>query len=338
MKKSDFARIRTMSEYLEPESIKPVFPDVPLDVIRGIISGTIDESDICTETSEHCEKTTDGLRIIERRRYVRNKTVTAVSPGGGHGKSVLMSSLALAAASRSKRPLMAVDFSEFPKMASYMGHSPTIGALNGEFIPTLNDWQTESKIYNGGYVQPLDNLHLVPGAISIDMRRKITDDTCLSLLRYFQSSYELVFYDHDRISENLLRETDCIFIVVTPETASLESLLQLIPILSDLSVVDRCSLVINRGKGSIESFKREVRKLLPADVEIVSLLPEEHELYKNGEHVVMRKPDSPIVNEVNHLVDYLCPEWKGNGKNIKDGGFFRGVKLTKMLRNLNWRR
>lgn len=309
---NDIEKIRMMAQYLDDEAISRLFK-IPVDVVRDIASGKIDSIEVKKNTPQS-QRT---IHVLERQRIVRNKTITAISPGGGYGKSTILSSLALAASMYS--PVVLVDFAGFSKTAAFLGYNQTLLAYsdNEEGLPvSINDYAGSKLIDEDMLVTPLDNLYLIPGAITLENKINISDG--VELLKQIQSKFEIVIYNNDRISEECLTLTNFIFIVLTPDYQAITGLLQMLPTLNKLDVLNRCSVIINRSNRpnslNINDFKRLIKSVL-SEVEIAAILPEENDIIKflnnnRGEHVVINRPDSVFVQEIKSVLNYLCPDMK----------------------------
>lgn len=328
MDKDTCERIKEMSEYLDEESIADEF-NVPVEVIRKVINGQLDVS----ENSAPCGSAT-RIQVVERPRFIRNRTVAAVSPGGGKGVTTLLTSLAILAALHSpgRRPVVIADFSEFPKAATMLGLKLVESLVkNDEIFPTSLNWPDEGNIDQREVLElhtihhgQIQNLHILPGSL-------VADDApdykkMINIVRVLQKNFEMVFVDLPRNPGSLLSLCDALLVVLTADYLSLEGFFQLMPILERCSVQDRVVPAINRlsvNTMNPEQCRRILKSSFGIEIEFEGFIPEEPVLHKGIEKgaspYLLAEHGSKFAQEVKQLLHLLCPDW-GLGKKQDSGG------------------
>lgn len=108
-------RIREMAEYFDPEAIARA-TSIPLEVVKGILSGEL--SDDVLEGYDPGKP--PEIRVVEKHRYVRSRSIGVVSPGGCGATSVA-AALAVAAAKMFGATVVAADFNEWGQLGRALG-------------------------------------------------------------------------------------------------------------------------------------------------------------------------------------------------------------------------
>ncbi|MDI6906432.1 MAG: hypothetical protein QMC81_02930 [Thermoanaerobacterales bacterium] len=317
-------RICKMAAYLEPEAIAEAV-NLPVDVVRDILEGRV-------EADEEGGDRAATVKVVEKARFVRNHTVTAISPGGGTGKTTVLISLALAAATRSPggRPVVIADLAEHARAAMLLGVPYRIEAL------TVLDWsyQPASEV---AYPHPeLDNLRIVAGVPTVDAHQRVAGDLA-SIVSSLQRQGELLLVDAPVAPESrdaVLTAADAVLIVCHPHPVYLAGVIQLLPTLRRLSIEDKCLLVFNRvgchGGLTPQACRQELRSYgglvdgLEPMLDSFVGLPEEPRVW---EHVGTRKrpvllaePAGPYTRAIINLLETLCPHWRKTEANTSGLG------------------
>lgn len=324
-------RICKMAAYLEPEAIAEAV-NLPVDIVRDVLEGRADVEE------EGGDRATP-VKVVEKARFVRNHTVTAISPGGGTGKTTILTNLALAAAARSPggRPVVIADLAEHARAAMLLGVPYRIEAL------TVLDWsyQPASEV---AYPHPeLDNLRIVAGVPTVDAHQRVAGDLA-SIVGSLQRQAELLLIDAPvtpDLRDAVLAMADVVLIVCHPHPVYLAGVIQLLPTLRRLSVEDKCLLVFNRvgchGGLAPQACRQELRShsgLVDGFGDMLDSfvgLPEEPRVW---EHVGTRKrplvlaePDKPYARAILDLLEtHICPHWRRAEQNPGGlGGFFKRI-------------
>lgn len=335
MDRNTCKRIRKMAEYLDDERIANAL-NLPADVVRKVVNGQIDE---IGETEPEKGALT-RVHVVERARFVRNRTITAVSPGGGTGKTTLLTSLAALAAlyCPNRRPVAIADFSEFPKAPTMLGLRLVEALIESdEVFPTAMTWPDgeveqkevlESLTLRHNVIQ---NLHILPG--SVVAGEKPDGEKLAGIIKVLQRNFELVIIDLPKDPDTVIPLCDAILVVLTADYLSLEGMFQLMPVLERLSVQDRIIPVLNRVSGNAldpEQSRKLLRRFM-IEVEFEGFIPEvprpHFGIEKDRQPYVLSKADSLFATEVRQLLSVLCPDW-GLAKK-RDNGV-----VTSLLRRL----
>ncbi|MBO8128251.1 MAG: hypothetical protein H0Z39_03505 [Peptococcaceae bacterium] len=346
LSKETIERIKEMATFLSEDYIAEAF-NVPPDVVRAVLRDEIEPDDADNESSPLNAQ--DRIQVVERSKFVRNRTVTVIAPGGGKGKTSLLASLALTAALYvpEQRPVALIDCAEVSKLGTWLQGLGYLDMVAGnDTYPTIADWPEKDEQF---YLEELtiqhpqlENLYLVPGAYTVEQWRNIGMARMRNAIATLQRSCEMVFVDLPAdvaVIGKLLPLHDLIVVVITADYPGVEGLLQLVPLLKHLSVLERCLLVLNRlgcaGGLSQKDCRQVLRQVLDEDVIFGGLVPEEPGLpqqFKKGRPLVLADPQSPYCAEIRHILSQLCPDWKLNGhnqRNEKNGGI---IGILKKLR------
>ena len=330
-------KIKQMSEYLDDESIANALK-LPVDVVRKAVHGQIE--DIKDDRTNSVTR----VRVLEMPKFVRNKTVTAVSPGGGKGKTTILTSLAVLAALNcsSHRPVVVADFSEFSKAATMLGLKP-IEALLQEYepIPTALHWpdgepgQDEVLENLTARHSLIQNLHFIHGTLVAGM--ECVPEKIINITKALQKNFEMVFIDLPPNPEAILPLCDVVLVVLTPDYFSLEGLFQLMPLLERWSVQDKAIPVLNRiSPNSLNpgQCRSVLKNNFALPVKFEGFIPEDPNLCREAPYVTR---ESQFAVEVRKLLGILCPDWN---KKKQNGGL--SSMLKKFVRSqegkLTWTR
>ncbi|MTI82354.1 MAG: septum site-determining protein MinD [Firmicutes bacterium] len=325
--KEDIEQIKIMAESLEIKLIAETY-NVPQDVIKDVLRGDITAENNTTKTSTDFET---KIKVVEKARFVRNKTVMAISPGGGMGKTTVLTSLAMASAIHipNGRPIGIVDLAEYPKVITALGLETDDSIINTAGSILFGDGN--GKDYTSSKIQhpALDNLHVIPGVITTDNHLEITSEKMADIIIQFQNQCEITFVDLPASlikTGELLLHGDIILITLTPDYGSLVGFIQLLPTLKRLGLTNRSFIVLNRigYPGLLEA--KHFRKALTAKIndyysvsdnsqfEFLGFLPETQDLLKqiNGEkeNIILSNSKSDFTGEVKYILSKLCPDWQ----------------------------
>ncbi|MEW6727600.1 MAG: AAA family ATPase [Bacillota bacterium] len=317
MHKDLIERIRKMAAYLEPGAIAEAV-NLPVDVVRDVLEGRI-------EADEDGGDRAAPVKVVEKARFVRNQTVTAISPGGGTGKTTVLTSLALAAATRAPggRPVILADLAEHARAAMLLGVPYRIEAF------TVLDWsfQPASEAH-----PELDNLRIIAGVPTVDAHQRIAGDLA-SIIGSLQRQAELLLVDAPVAPEPrdaVLTAADTVLIVCPPHPVYLAGVVQLLPTLRRLDIEDKCLLVFNRvgchGGLTPQACRQELRSYgdlidgLEPMLDNFVVVPEEPRVWEHlGTRkwpVVLVEPDKPYVRAVVELLEtHICPHWRKTEEN-----------------------
>lgn len=316
LSKSDVERIKEMGAYLDPEYIADVYK-VPVSVIEDVLRGNIQGD----ERGEAVENTT--IKVVERARFVRNKTVCAISPGGGKGKTSVLVSLAILAALRNptKRPILGLDLAEFGKMPLHMGFRFNDGNIMSSILQ-CSDNPNRDEIFECLAVQhpQIENLYLMPGVKVADMHGSIKASTICKVLEAAQRHFELMLVDLPArmdLWDEIIARTDMVLVVVSNDYPGIEGMAQLIPTLERLGKEQQFLLVVNQnGTTGLKQgmFQRVLAGLCAREMPVDAWLPFESGLsgWLNGtenQHCILDNSESEYASEIANLLSKLCPDW-----------------------------
>jgi MinD-like ATPase involved in chromosome partitioning or flagellar assembly len=323
LSKSDVERIKEMGAYLDPAYIADVFK-VPVDVIEDVLRGNIQGDEM-----EPAGKTT--LKVVEKARFVRNKTVCAVSPGGGKGKTSVLVSLAILAALRNPtgRPVLAIDLAEFGKMPLHMGFRFDDERIMPS-ITQCSDNPNQNEIFEYLAVRhpQIDNLYLIPGVKVADMHERIETNIICRVLEVVQRHFELILVDLPArmdLWDEIVARTDMVLVVVSNDYPDIEGMAQLIPTLKRLGKEQQFLLVVNQnGTTGLKQgmFQRVLAGLCAREMPVDAWLPFESGLsgWLNGtenQHCILDNVESEYASELANLLSKLCPDWNLKTSNKK---------------------
>lgn len=339
MDSQTIGRIKNMSEYLSVESIASAL-NMPQDVVTAVLRGEIEAATEAPRTSPA------KIQVVEKARFVRNKTITAISPGGGTGKTTLLVSLATAAAinNPSRRPVAIMDLAEISKTVTALGYNYLELATDPNVhCPTLfnsdkNYWSKDLSAYTIKH-PALDTLFIAPGAVIADMNKDIDKNTFVETITQFQKEFEITFIDLPTgftANEEMLVICDSILIVISPNRSSIEGLFQLLPSLVRLNLLEKSYIVINqlglKGQLDISECRNIVKYMAkqsysaakPEQLEIIGALPEcpeimEHINKCDGDNVMLNGLDSEYAKEINYILSQLCPDWQSSKQKKASG-------------------
>ncbi|MBM7854943.1 MinD-like ATPase involved in chromosome partitioning or flagellar assembly [Desulfohalotomaculum tongense] len=337
--KDTVERIKQMAQVLDEESIANSF-NISVDAVRDILLGKYEPEEDDSE-SQGINK----IQVVERTRFVRNKTVAAISPGGGQGKTTILTALAMQSALTipSQNPIVILDFADIPKVCTYMGIMGISALAECEdFIPTITRWPVKLKTTDGQIYEELtlrhpdiDNLHILPGVVFTSEWLQITADQLLKIIEDCQRVFALVIIDmpSDRkMFEAVLSIADAVLMVIKDDYPSIEGVAQMHPYLEHHKVTEKLIPVLNRYNGNIEDTKKMLN-VFDMEIGFEALIPElkdihEHMMISNR-HPVISMPDTDFVKEISHLVRIVCPDWVITTKKEETSVFnFKGMLKT----------
>jgi len=331
LSKSDAERIKEMGTYLDPDYIADVYK-VPADVIEDVLRGNIQGDK--KETTENTP-----IKVVEKARFVRNKTICAVSPGGGKGKTSVLVSLAILAALHSpgNRPIAALDLAEFGKMALHMGFRSSENTILPEILH-CSDKPDREEIYNYLSIQhpQIENLFVLPGIQVADRHCELKPAIINKILDALQRHFELVMVDLPArvdLWDNIIQRSDMVLVVSDNNYQSIEGIMQLLPTLVRLDKEQQCLLIVNQTNIGIKQgeFQRILSGLCDTKRTVAAWLPFESSIpeWLNGslnQHFILSNLQSKYANELTNLLARLCPDWNLSRAATKKKGFWGWFK------------
>jgi pilus assembly protein CpaE len=286
--------------------------------VQDILDGRIEPAEEDTER--------DKVTVIEKVRYVRNRTVSAVSPTGGTGKTTVLASLAVAAAARSRGPVVIADFSASGNMAAHLG----LGLFAVDFVvPTLQLWSGpdpgREALFDEFLIQhpDLENLYLLPAALTYDIYRSLTDEQMKRALQTLRRYSEIIFLDvsGERFPE-LVAEVDAWLLVVSTDLVSLAEMRRLQPTLARLGLAERIKPVAVERSGGLarHEVRRAVEEALTG-VRADAFLPCDDALAGISRVKYMLSRSTPYTRGIEELLAHLFPDLAQQS----GGGLLRAV-------------
>lgn len=321
-----------MANYFEPEHIAGVF-NLPIDVIEDVLKGNISGSDEKQSLEER------KVKVIERARFVRNKTICAISPGGGKGKTSVLTSIAMLAALHNPggRLVSAIDLAEFSNMQIHFG----IHLSDQVMMPDITHCSDEidrTEIFEHISIKhPLiENLYLIPGAQTVDRHRNINKDNALSLLRNTQRYFEMIFIDLPArldLQEDIISDSDTVLIIANNDYQSIEGIVKLMPMLFRLGKENQSLLVVNESYNpgiKPGSFQHILARLLEMEMPATAWLPYEKSLPAWLNRTESKHPvldiSTDYKTELLKLLSKLCPDWNLDVNKQSKGGVWGWLK------------
>jgi len=294
-------RIRRMEPYLTPAQIAAAC-NLPVDVVTAVIRGDI-------EAAEEDGDLALRIQVVEKPRFVRNRTVAAISPVGGRGKTTVLVSLALAAAlyNPHRRPVAVVDFAETALAAFYLG----FGVGKDEMLPTVLDFDANPLPDQVCVRHPAAGLlHVLPG-VPAPAAHRFEAAALRRILDAFQRCFETVFVDlpgQGDLRDELLPAIDTLLVVIGADAGSFAALDRSMNSFQKAGITDRAVLVVNGVReGEKKRCQGHVRKIgLPA----AAYVPDEPGCRRyplEGEHPFFESGD--FAAEVRHLLYQVFPDW-----------------------------
>lgn len=308
-------RVREMAAYVDEEHIAKAV-GLKVEVVRGIIRGEIDDGDI----GEYDYEKPPDVRIVEKRRYVRSKVVGAVSPGGC-GATTLLASLAVLSAAQTGLPVVAVDLNEFASLGVPLGID--VAGENAVKYPNVLWWAEQVDVEEIAVQYPdVENLNVIIGAATAQRHMEMKPETAAALIRSLAKKYYLTWVDcptHPAFWPEIVPEMDIFIFVLRTDRVSANYLWQVLPVLREKDLLDRCSVVMNltggKGWSNEVECRKEAKKL---GVPVLASLPEEPDLRQRSVLDCLRTPYGESVRE---FLNEICPE-----KVEKKKGFFDALK------------
>ncbi len=322
MDKRTIEEIHHLAKYMDEQSVAETL-NLTVDIIKAVIRCDIEVENINTPAPPK-------IQVVENAKFVRNKTVMAISPGGGMGKTTVLTSLAVAAAMYvpNKRPIGIVDLAEFPKVVSALGIETENAIV--DTAATILFWEDENDYTAAQIPHPvLNNLHIIPGVGTAENHLKVNADTMAAIISTLQNHFELLLVDLPAgltYTERLLSYGDSILIVLTPDHGSVIGFLELLPTLKRLGLIDRSYIVVNKTGHPALLEPSQFCKIITASVrdhysildnsqiEFLGFLPETQSILEqlNGhvDNIILNDSNPDFTGEIKHILSKLCPDWQ----------------------------
>jgi len=305
------------------------------EIVHKVINGQFDlDADL---EEDQPIKSESKVKVLERAKFVRNKTVAAISTGGGNGKSTILTSLSLCSAlyNPNRRPIAIVDFNQVPKVMSMVGLNPVKLMNKNEFVISAAVWPNmgivgQNQIFEA-YMNShdvLENLYVLPGVVSTKQYDKIDIKKMLDIVTTLQKYCETVFLDLPNdfiLYEDLYELCDFIVFVANCNYYSLEGLSQMKTALEDKPWSDLLIPVLNNvGNGlSPERCRQILFKEFELDITFEAFIPyvrEFKEYDKFEDPHILKEPDSNFSQEIKNIVNTINPDWNLSSKEKPSGG------------------
>jgi len=313
-----------MAELLDEEYIARAL-NVPVDTVRGVLSGEIPDSAL----EKFDPSRPPEVRIVEQEKFVPSKLIGILSTGGC-GATILTASLAVLSAQRKKLPVAAVDLNEL----SYLGYAFGMDVLGEQaaFFPNILWWNTAKDVKSSLIQHPeIDNLFFVLGAATAERYAELRPDRVADSLKALAGAYSVVWVDcptSPYLWKNVVPLLDMLIFVVRPEISYLMSFWQGMSLLQDQK--SKIVVAINGenadGTLSIADCRRIINET--ADVPIIASLPEDPGLRKTSNNSLcyaLEKPKSLYITAVSNVLETLLLPQGKKKKTIFSGvaGFFK---------------
>ncbi len=316
-------RIKHMSRYMNNEKIGVVFK-LPPDIIQDVLDGQVKPQ----------EKAIPKSQVIEKIRYVRHRTVAAMAPNGGSGKTTVLASLAINAAIHTQRPVAVVDFSETANLA----HHLAIGQFAEDYIvPSPSLWEgftpRKDQVFEELLIShpALENLYFLPGAPTLEAHRQMSEETCRQILHVLSTYFETIFVDlpvNPALLKDCVADIDFMLMICDSDRASLSGLYRIPFALDHYHLADKTMFILNNVGREGNLNRKEARRIVEqaiSGIYIDAFLPHEASLV-NADKVsyALNRPSGPFTAEVKVLLGKLNPNWKAEEKS--GGGLFGRLK------------
>lgn len=289
-------RIRQMAEYIGEEDIARALK-VPVEVVRGVLEGTIAEADL--EGFE--PRPMSEVRVVEKARFLRSRVVGIVSTGGCGG-TTLAGAMGVAAA-RSGVKTVVVDLNEFASIGPALGldlwGEEAIGQPNvASWRSAADEVEVEHPDFRG--------LFLIFGAETAERHNLLDFTKAQEMLRTLARKWGIVFVDcpsSPRLWPFVFAECDVLIFALRRDASSVRSFVQALPVLRVQLVADRCAVVFARPGPLSEA---ECRRVIAREtgVPVLGVLPEVERMHFG----VLRDRKHVYVQEVGRIVSYLLGE------------------------------
>jgi cellulose biosynthesis protein BcsQ len=201
----------------------------------------------------------------------RGKVVAVFNPKGGVGKTMVATNLAAALTHKGQRVLL-LDAD------TVTGHVPTSLGMDG--VPTVVDaWRDE---IDGGPVLTFDQmasvhtsgLKILPLTSSPMATELLEPQRVAGAIAVARRNVDYVIIDahpsYSPLNRAMLSKTDTILVPVTPDMPAIRALVQLRDVATDLGMLERLRLVVNRAASGISVEDIEKSANLPCYAEIRS--------------------------------------------------------------------
>ena len=232
-------RIRKMAESVEPEFIASSLR-IPLDVVKGILSGEIPDEAL----NNYDPGRPPELRVVEKKRYVRNKVIGVYGPGGT-GATTIAGILSYQIARQGKR-VFAVDLNEFSALAPFLGID--CWAENAVKYPNL--------LWLSGDVRKLmipalqNDLHVLPGAATVQKYHEVDWGKVQEGIADLISGCETLVLDLPNpfhLAARMFPNLDCLVLVIRNDLPGMYALWQIKSLLQEMFL--KTYVVVNQSVG-----------------------------------------------------------------------------------------
>jgi cellulose biosynthesis protein BcsQ len=209
---------------------------------------------------------------IDQADWVRRgKLVAVFNPKGGVGKTMVATNLAAALVAKGQRVLL-VDAD------TVTGHVPTSLGMDG-VMTVVDAWRDE---IDGGPVLTFDEmasvhtsgLKVLPLTSSPMATELLEPQRVAGAIAVARRNVDYVIIDahpsYSPLNRAMLERTDTILVPVTPDLPAIRALVQLRDVATDLGMVDKLSIVVNRAASGIAVADIEQSVGLPAYAQIRS--------------------------------------------------------------------
>ena len=218
-------RIRKMAELIEPEYIAASLK-LPLEVVKGVLNGEIPDEVL----EKYDPARPPEVRVVEKKQYVRNRTIAVYGPGGT-GATTVAGMLALVLAGQ-KRTVCAVDLAEYAALGPFLG----VDCWREKAVKYPNVLWLVGKAGELEVPTERETLKVVLGAASAKKHLEIDWERVRSWLEELARRHEILVLDLPRNLERgrpLVEVADCLILVLKSDVPGINALWQIKPLIDD---------------------------------------------------------------------------------------------------------
>jgi len=215
---------------------------------------------------------------------------------------------------------LAVSLMEFGKRVCIVDGNKTISNIGlhlgiTDYPLTLHDaLKDDVKITDAVYVHPADNIHVIPGSLSLADARTADIKTLKQKMRELEKSYDYILLDaapgFREKSVKIMKSCDSILMVTSPELSAFTDSLEVIKFLERKKVI-LGGVILNRVTGKEFELSPEEISSLYKDLPIVAAIKEDVDIQKSiamKVPIVVLKPGSsvskPFMDLAANIVGY----------------------------------
>lgn len=286
-------RIRKMAEYIDEEDIARALK-VPVDVVRGVLEGTVAEADLEGFEPQHMPE----VRVVARERFLRSRVAGIVSTGGCGG-TTLAAAMGVAAVHSGVKAVV-VDLNEFASVGPALGLD--IWGEDAVGQPNVLSWHAAADEVEVEHPE-VRGLFVVFGAETAERHNALDFGRVQEMLKLLSRKWGLVFVDcpsSPRLWPSVLPECDVIIFALRRDASSVRAFLQALPAVRAQFLADRCAVVFACPGPLPEA---ECRRVVAREVglPVLGVLPEVEKMHFG----VLQDRRHLYGSEVSRIVAYL---------------------------------